>query len=467
MPSVFPPGALLSARYRIVRPLAHGPLATLYEAEDLASRERATLKWLRLAGAAHTAVDVLVERARAAMRLTHVDLATVHEVVREEDGLFMVRERVQGEPYSHLLAGHLMPLDERVAVLLALARALSAAHAARVSHLGLHPDNLFVLQRGANGPRIKLLDFAANQTHAAAMLGSTDHVPAGHHVYMAPEQFARAGEIGPRTDVYAYAVLLYQALTCALPFAGETPAAVHAALSAGAEPPLACALRDDVPRPLAELLHACLARKLEQRPARLDSLIAPLEQFARSLAAQAGPITVPIAAHVEARTSEARRVREPRMVETLPMFPGQPLGAEQAHALAAAPPPVQPRRSRRDVMALGGASTVMLVCLLAWLGLAYATRRPAAPPPPLPEVAFMQASPVRAEPLVDASQREPASSGQHVQEAHVRAGSRAARHAPKKRKSSDAPARADVRGEARESTEDNFRAGRPLSHDDF
>ncbi len=280
MPSVFPPGARLGLRYRLARVVAHGPLAALYEAHDLESGDLVAFKWLHAPEHRDATLSRLADRAHEAQRLHEPGLVDVLDVVRERDSLFVVSRWEAGQPYSHLLAHHLMPRSQRLAVLAAAFAALEAGHHAGVAHGGLHPDNLFLGSR--SGVAVKVLDLALNQTCCAALFGQS-RVGAGHHVYMAPEQLEPDYTPNVRTDVFAAAVLVFQALSGRLPFSAHDAHALR--LQFTHEPPRVDLLSRRVPRSLATLLAQCLRLRPEQRPAELAELRGALERYAREVEA--------------------------------------------------------------------------------------------------------------------------------------------------------------------------------------
>ncbi|MET0285761.1 MAG: serine/threonine-protein kinase [Polyangiales bacterium] len=302
MPSVFPPGARLGLHYRVARLVAHGPIAAVYEAHDLDSGQTVAFKWLHAPDDHHATLSRLTDRAREAQRLRHAQLVEVLDVAREDDSLFVVSRWEGGEPYSHLLAQHLMPFSQRLDALALAFGALDAGHRAGLAHAGLHPDNLYVCTR--DGVSVKLLDLALNQTCGAAMFGLPQQVAAGHHVFMAPEQLEPSYTPNVRSDVFAAAVLVFQALTGRLPFVAPDVQSLRGQFTH--EPPRVDILRSDVPHSLASLIAACLARRPEHRPSNLDALRAELSEFAREAVTQPARIASAELPPVSATQSLAR-----------------------------------------------------------------------------------------------------------------------------------------------------------------
>jgi serine/threonine protein kinase len=462
MPGVFPPGVRLGPRYRILRVVARGPLAALYEAQDIENGETVAFKWLH--PPEPRVLERLAARAEAARQLHHHDVARVFEVVREDNSLFVVGEWLGGDPYSHFLAHHMLHLEVRLAVLSAAMHAVVAGHRAGIAHCGLHPDNLFIAAQGGDAPNIKLLDFALNQSCCAAMLGTPQRVVAGHHVYMAPEQLEPDYTPNARSDIYAAAVLTYQALTGRLPFPAETPAALATLFASSSDPPLASALRADVPHELSIALAACFARRPEQRPAQLDTLTAQLEDFARGVILRDGDMGVPPSPRGPLPVTDTQSLTRGKLTgqDSAPE-PDETDSVSQPishHGFGEAPTANADNRALTRWMAASAlAACALLFAAGAWLLPASSVRRGSTLPPPLPAehaplpAPVEQPAPAAALPL----QREAS-----LARAALPKAKRAVRKNARPSEASPPASAADAA-----TADDAYRAGRPLTREDF
>ncbi|KAB2349517.1 protein kinase domain-containing protein [Actinomadura rudentiformis] len=236
------PGDSLGTRYRLVGPLGHGGMATVWRALDVVLDRPVAVKIPR-----EDWPDEFRRRfreeAKAAARLNHPNITGVHDY-GEEDQPYVVMELLEGESLSARLAEGALPWQEVAGIGAQLADALAAAHALQVVHRDIKPANVFLTPTG-----IKILDFGIAFISAAA--AEADGLLLGTPGYIAPE--LQAGEEPtPSADVYSLGVTLLAAL------AGRT------AVSAEELPAL------DVPEPMARLLQSCLEEAPEERPSAVE-----------------------------------------------------------------------------------------------------------------------------------------------------------------------------------------------------
>jgi len=276
---------LLADRYRLIAELGRGEVGVVWQARDEALGRQVAVKEIRAAQELSPAeVRLLYTRlereAMTAGRISHRNVATVHNVVVEDDRLWIVMELVPGLSLGTVLEAEGVLSPARAARIGAEAvSALRAAHEAGITHRDLKPSNVLL----GNDGRVVLTDFGI-----ALVKAGTAHVragePAGAPEFLAPE-CARGAAPGPAADLWALGVLLYLAVEGVSPFRRgtreETLRAV-AAHTAGDVPP---------PRragPLEPVLEGLLrADPAERMPA------AEAERLLRVAAAGGGPRAVP------------------------------------------------------------------------------------------------------------------------------------------------------------------------------
>jgi serine/threonine protein kinase len=282
-PSVSPDvGATLGGKYRVVRQIGEGGMGVVVEAENLISGKRVAIKWMHPQVAARPeATERFLREARASARVRHPNVVDVYDVVHEGETCFLVMELLEGEPLTHVLERGGMPAHELIALLLDAMRGVSAAHKQGVIHRDIKPDNIFLATETDRAARIpKVLDFGISKvTGSDAMSLTRTGATMGTPMYMSFEQLCGVKDIDARTDVYAFGVIMYEALTGQPPFQAESfPELIVKITNTQPAPPKQ--LRPDIPRSLDRLVQRAMAKEREQRIASLDELIRDLTPFA-------------------------------------------------------------------------------------------------------------------------------------------------------------------------------------------
>ncbi|MBP8271090.1 MAG: serine/threonine protein kinase [Sphaerotilus sp.] len=236
-------------RYVLERPLGAGGLGTVWSAYDTVLARRVAVKTLPLVVPEHERqhlTERVLDEARAAARLSHTHIVTVHDAGVSPDGAYIAMELLRGKDLSQMLRTGWRPTAEQAALIVRrVADALSYAHGKGVVHRDIKPANIFMVGR----TRPVVLDFGIAQ-----LLHQTDTVggPAlGSPFYAAPEQFDGL-ECDPRTDVYSLGVVLYELLTGHRPYGGTSLAEIRAAVRA-ARPRPPREHNPDVPAALAAI----------------------------------------------------------------------------------------------------------------------------------------------------------------------------------------------------------------------
>ena len=232
------PGTQLGP-YRIVAPLGAGGMGQVFVALDTKLDRKVAVKVIPPGMVGDPSLALRFEReAKALAALNHPNILSIHDFGMEGDTYYSVTELLEGETLRSRLASG--PLDTASALRVAreIAEGLSAAHAKGVVHRDLKPANVFLTEGG----RVKILDFGLAR-HEPATLGIDEPLSEattrdrstrpgtilGTVGYMSPEQ-ARGQPTDARTDIFALGVILYEMLTGARPFAGNSDVDVLAAI---------------------------------------------------------------------------------------------------------------------------------------------------------------------------------------------------------------------------------------------
>jgi WD40 repeat protein/tRNA A-37 threonylcarbamoyl transferase component Bud32 len=220
---------LIAGKYRLTEKLGEGAIGVVWRAHDESLGRDVAIKEVRLpAGLDGDQLASLKARtlreARAAARLAHPGIVTVHEVVNQDDRPWIVMELVPGRTLAQIVKDDGPQSPRRVAEIGAqILAGLRAAHAAGVVHRDVKPSNVMF-----DGERTVLTDFGIAALDGGTVLTQTGAV-LGTPSFMAPEQ-ARGQFATPASDLWSLGATLYAAVEGRPPFAGESVATVLVSL---------------------------------------------------------------------------------------------------------------------------------------------------------------------------------------------------------------------------------------------
>ncbi len=193
-----------------------------------------------------------VAEARLLASMDHRHIVRVHDYVEHGGLCLIIMELLAGGSLTRHLAG--IPAREACAVGVAVAEALSYAHAQGVLHRDIKPDNVLFDAAGL----LKVTDFGIAKIFAGSRVSASG--VAGTPLYMAPEQLV-GGRLGPATDIYALGLVLYEMLAKRPPFDPDLPLLARYQQQMAAPPPLA-----GIPPAVAGAVMHALAGEMQQRP---------------------------------------------------------------------------------------------------------------------------------------------------------------------------------------------------------
>ncbi len=257
--------------YEIKALLGEGGMGVVFHARDTALQRDVALKLLPEQFASDRERFARFQReAQVLASLNHPNVAQIYGI--ETSGTFqcLVMEFVEGETLEDRIKRGPVPVEDALHIARQIAEALKAAHQKGVTHRDLKPANI----RCTHDGRVKVLDFGLAKVREASapptslssyptlLSGSMPGTLLGTPSYMSPEQ-VKGKEADPRSDVWAYGCVLYEMLTGAIAFGGETAGDVLAAVLRG-EPdwdrlPL------DTPEGIRRLIRRCLIKDPQDR----------------------------------------------------------------------------------------------------------------------------------------------------------------------------------------------------------
>ena len=349
---------LVLDRYRLLRRLGAGGFGVVWLAHDERLDRVVAVKRIATHDAA---AGTRAEReAKAAARLQHPGIVALYESGRDDGAVYLVSELVRGRTLGALLEEGALSDRDIVRLGVALCDALAHAHGRGVVHRDVKPGNIMVPDRPHDGAGVaKLTDFGVARIAGEDVLTRTGDV-VGTLAYMAPEQ-AEGRDAGAEADLYALALVLYEALAGVNPVRGR--GAASTARRVGARLPALGRLRRDLPLDLCGAIDRAVLPRPEQR-GTIEDLRLALALALPGVGDEAGTIAgSPLEGIAEAAVPRAR---------TRPV--ARVLAAVAAGALTAAavawlgPAPLLPP-------AAAGAAAAALVAVLprvGWIALAVA-----------------------------------------------------------------------------------------------
>ncbi|MET7859533.1 serine/threonine-protein kinase [Streptomyces sp. NPDC005318] len=282
-------GLVLAGRYRLGEVLGRGGMGKVWRAHDEVLHRTVAVKELT-AGLYVAEADRVVlhartqKEARAAARITHPGVVTVHDVVEYDNRPWIVMQYVDGPSLADAAkeSGELAP-REAARIGLHVLGALRAAHSAGVLHRDVKPGNVLLARDG----RVLLTDFGiaaiegdSTITRTGELVGSID--------YLAPER-VRGGDPGPASDLWSLGATLYAAVEGCSPFRRSSPISTMQAVvteeppppaRAGALAPVITALlrKDPADRPSAAETERMLLEAMEGREPRAAQAYVPTQR---------------------------------------------------------------------------------------------------------------------------------------------------------------------------------------------
>jgi hypothetical protein len=218
------PAEILAGRYRLVRRLGRGGMGTVYEAFDTTLDRRVAVKLIRADLTANPDASARFVREAKAAAFGHPNVVTIHDFGVAADGrAYLVMELLEGVTLRQELRKEPRLDPARAAAILRdVCAAVEAAHSRRLLHRDLKPENIFLI-RAAGVEVAKILDFGiakplSDGSETMTMNETGPGVVVGTPHYISPEQL-RGEAPTERWDLWALAVVAYEMLTGAYPFA--------------------------------------------------------------------------------------------------------------------------------------------------------------------------------------------------------------------------------------------------------
>jgi serine/threonine protein kinase len=249
-------------KYELKKQLGKGASSTVYLATDTFTTLDVALKVIdvhvfRDPQRGKAARTQFLNEASLVGKLSHPHIVTMMDAVVSDEASYIALEYVAGGnlvPFTS--AQNLLAIEHAIEIGFKCCGALDYAYRAGIVHRDIKPANILVVK----GTEIKVADFGAALLHLS---DTTQIVEIGSPAYMSPEQIT-GQDLGPKSDMFSLAVLLYQLLTGQKPFAAKTAIEVTNQILLQAPPPMQN-LRKGLPPELERVLSVALAKKPDDR----------------------------------------------------------------------------------------------------------------------------------------------------------------------------------------------------------
>jgi serine/threonine protein kinase/tetratricopeptide (TPR) repeat protein len=267
-----------TGRYVVERELGRGGMATVYLTQDLKLHRQVALKVLRPELVASLGTERFLREIEIAARLSHPHILPLHDSGEAQGRLYYAMPYVHGESLRQKLEREgQLPVPEVIAIVQAVASALTYAHQQGIVHRDIKPENILLSKssdRSALHPMVADFGIARALDQAGGERLTETGLALGTPAYMSPEQ-AATGRLDGRSDIYALGCVTYEMLVGSPPFTGPTAQAILARHAVDPPPPLHT-VRATVPEAVEWAVEQALAKVPADRFATAD-------EFARAM----------------------------------------------------------------------------------------------------------------------------------------------------------------------------------------
>lgn len=205
---------IVSNRYEIIELIGVGGMANVYCAKDLKLDRKVSFKVLKEEFIDEEFIGKFSKEARAAARISDVNIASVYDVGNDGNIYYIVMEYIDGYTLKDIIKTKAPFTNEEVlGISIQIANALEVAHMHHIVHRDIKPQNILVTKEGG----VKVTDFGIAKATTSNTI-TADTMGSAH--YFSPEQ-ARGGYVDFKSDIYSLGIIMFEMITGKLPFDGE------------------------------------------------------------------------------------------------------------------------------------------------------------------------------------------------------------------------------------------------------
>ncbi|MGE0788549.1 MAG: protein kinase [Sandaracinaceae bacterium] len=281
----------VAGRYAVVRPIGRGAAATVYVATTPDGREVALKLVPTRAGLRPDEVDAFRAELLRSAAIEHPGIVGFEDAGLDNDlrSIYLVMPLLHGETFREILRQGRASFDERLDVVEAALIPLAHAHARGQIHADLTPSNVFRVHERDGTTSVRLLDLGLTSILAARQLVQPG-LKLGSPGFMAPEQLGSGAQVGPAADVWAFGVVLYEAMAGARPFDHPSLEATVRHVCHVPHPPLLDAM-PAADSAIAQLVDLCLDKEPGRRPPDALALLRLIKTLRTGIASFYRPST--------------------------------------------------------------------------------------------------------------------------------------------------------------------------------
>ena len=293
---------IIDGRYRILREIAQGGMATVYEALDQRLSRHVAVKIMHtmLAQGPHRAQfeERFRREARSAAAIANPHIVQVYDTGVDRGLDYLVMEYVHGISLRRDMARQgVYPLKETLRIVGEILDGLASAHRAGVIHRDIKPENILINDRG----HVEITDFGLARAAAQATLSSTGMLM-GTAAYLAPETIEN-NDASPQSDLYAVGIIAYEMLTGTVPFASDNPVTI-VFKHVHEDVPSLTRVCPGIDPSVAALISGLTDRSAEHRPEDAGKALESLKKVVRGLDRQAMDYVLPATAAADAASGQ-------------------------------------------------------------------------------------------------------------------------------------------------------------------
>lgn len=297
-------GDLILGRYELLERLGAGGMGVIYKALQRPLGRNVAIKFILSTANDPRIMERFFREARAAARINDPHVVTIHDCglldgtlsspsPAEEPSVdggipFIVMEHMAGQDLSTLLKarGGALSLDEALRLLFEACIGVAAVHRQGTIHRDLKPSNLFLCSTDSGRTIVKVMDFGISRTDGLPTVTCDQTLTRGDAIigspyYMSPEQLRNPRNVDPRADIWSLGVILYELVSGARPFEGQSVADIFGSILA--DPPTPLQRRcPDAPEALDAIVDRCLQKNPIARYQDVNDLALALASLYKS-----------------------------------------------------------------------------------------------------------------------------------------------------------------------------------------